>query len=359
MSALTGCGTSDDGSKSTTPPAGAAGAAPGATAPDQGHGSGHDPGASGAPGQQEGAGPAKNAGAEAPATGEEAYFVANLTGADEVPGTDGKAVNDQDGKATAYVRIKGGQVAFSLKWEGIGTPTAAHIHQGVKGANGAVVVPFFAAPLPDGSTAATGSVAVADADLLNRIKNAPERWYFNLHTAEFPGGAVRGQLTRLDKPVDMNGVLKTGKPEGTLTANASGAQEVAPKDGKAFNDPDGKAVTAIRPWGNCVDYAFSWTGTAPPTLGHVHQAAKGSNGDVVAPLFAAQQGLPQSLTGLAGTVEGVKPEVVKAIAQNPAGFYTNLHTAEFPGGGGRRPRRGPPPPPPPGPGPRAPPTGAR
>jgi hypothetical protein len=331
MAGLTACGNNDDAKKTTTPansPA-AAGAAAGSSPPNSDH-AGHDP--SGAASGQPAADQATTTGAAEPTAGEATYYVAHLTGANEVPGTDGKAVGDPDGKATAYVRIKGNQVAFSLTWENIGAPTAAHVHQGAQGSNGAVVIPFFAAALPDSARAATGSVAVTDQALLDRIKNAPERWYFNLHTAEFPGGAVRGQLTKVDQPVDLNAVLKTGKPQGTLTADAGPGQEVPNKENKKIADPDGAAVTMIRPWGNCVDYAFRWTGTAPPTLGHVHKAPAGTNGDVVAPLFAADKGLPQSITGLAGTVEGIKPEVVAAIAARPADFYTNLHTAEFPGG---------------------------
>lgn len=330
MAGLTACGNNDDAQTATPADASAAAdTAAGSGSPSTDHG---DHGASGAANAQPTADQATTTGASEPATGEATYYVANLTGANEVPGTDGKAVGDPDGKATAYVRIKGNQVAFSLTWENIGAPTAAHIHQGVQGANGAVVVPFFAAALPDSARAATGSVAVDDQGLLDRIRNAPERWYFNLHTAEFPGGAVRGQLARVDHPVDLNAVLKTGKPEGTLTADAQPGQEVPNNENKKIADPDGAAVTAIRPWGNCVDYAFRWTGTAPPTLGHVHKAPAGANGDVVAPLFAADQGLPQSITGLAGTVEGIDRAIVTDIGAHPADYYTNVHTAEFPGG---------------------------
>ncbi|MDI2129840.1 CHRD domain-containing protein [Yinghuangia seranimata] len=330
MSVLTACGSSGDDAKTAAPAAAQSAAQspgqPAASPPDPGHG-GHDDGYGGGNAAQA----AMTTGAEEPAQGEATYFTATLTGANEVPGTDGKAVGDPDGTATAYVRIKGNQVAFAITWDKIGAPTAAHIHQGVAGANGPVVVPFFAAALPDSARAATGSVKIDDAALLDRIKNNAERWYFNLHTAEFPGGAVRGQLVKTDKAFDLNAVLKTGKPENTRTAQASGAQEVA-APGKKVNDPDGKATTAIRPWGSCVDYAFSWTNVAPPTLAHVHQAAAGANGAVAVPLFAAEKGLPQSVTGLAGTVEGVKPDVVAALTQNPAGFYTNLHTGEFPDG---------------------------
>ncbi|MFF7249037.1 CHRD domain-containing protein [Embleya sp. NPDC008237] len=266
-------------------------------------------------------------GAAEPATGEETFFAAGLSGANEVPGGNA-AVGDQDGKGTALVRIKGDQVTFGIRWEGIGAPTAAHLHLGGKGGNGEVKVSFFASVLPGTANAVTGSVKVTDAALLEKIKADPASLYFNVHTGEFPGGAIRGQLVGLARPVDVNSVLKNG----TLPAEATGKQEVRNAEGKKTGDPNGRADTSVRPWGNCLDWSFSWTGVAPPTLGHLHKAAAGSNGDVVAPLFDARGGLPQSVTGLAGTVEGIDPAVVERIDATPANYYTNLHTAEFPGG---------------------------
>ncbi|GAA5061657.1 hypothetical protein HNP84_005875 [Thermocatellispora tengchongensis] len=34
----------------------------------------------------------------------------------------------------------------------------------------------------------------SDAGLLADIAKSPKKWYANLHTGEFPDGAVRGQL---------------------------------------------------------------------------------------------------------------------------------------------------------------------
>lgn len=261
------------------------------------------------------------------ATGEETYFAAGLTGAAEVPHPDGKAVG-KNGKATALVRIKGDQVSFGIRWEGVAAPTAAHLRLGGKGANGEVKLPFFAAPLPASALATTGSVKVADAAVLDRLRKDPGSLYVNLPTGEFPGGAVRSQLVRLAKPVDIKSVLK----DGTLPAEADAAQEVRNPEDKKTGDPDGKATTSVRPWGDRIDYAFSWTGVAPPTRGDLRQAAAGSNGDVVAGLFEAKDGLPQPITGLAGSVGGVDPALVQRINGQPANYYTNLHTTEFPGG---------------------------
>lgn len=305
---VAGCSSSDGPSKSAAPANAPAGD------PAQKDGQGADPAAAGVGAADSG--------------GEELFFAAGLRGANEVPGNDGKAVGDPDGRAIALVKVKGNQVTFGLRWEGIAAPTAAHVHAGAKGANGAVKVPFFGAALPASAQATTGAVQVEDAAVAQQLRTDPAGLYVNLHNAEFPGGAVRGQLVRLNKAVDVNSVLKSG----TLAADADARQEVQNAEGKKTGDPDGKAVTSVRPWGDCIEYAFSWTGVAPPTLGHLHKAPAGANGEVVAMFFDAGAGLPPTLTGIAGTVEGVDRAVVDRINANPANYYTNLHTGEFPGG---------------------------
>ena len=122
------------------------------------------------------------------------YFVGVLKGTNEVPVKGGPKVGDKNGSATATMRIQGDQVYYAFTWKGIGTPTMGHIHEGVKGKNGDVKIPFFMKKLPAGHNSVSGTVKVTDAALLARIKNHPEQFYFNLHTAEFPGGAVRGQV---------------------------------------------------------------------------------------------------------------------------------------------------------------------
>src|SRR5436305_697416 len=125
------------------------------------------------------------------------FLVAALNGRNEVPGPAGSPkVGDPDGQAVAVLRIQGNQLSFAFKWKNIGTPVAGHIHIGAAGSNGGVQVPFFGAGLPDTAEATVGSVTVSDANLLNSLKTNPTGFYTNLHTAEFPGGAVRGQLFR-------------------------------------------------------------------------------------------------------------------------------------------------------------------
>jgi len=129
-------------------------------------------------------------GAQAPAAAAPAVFLAaELRGANEVPPA------DPDGRAVEVIRIQNNTVSFAAAWRNISSPQAGHIHMGVAGTNGPVVVPFFGGgPLPATFRAVTGQVTVADPTLLASIVANPENFYVNLHTADFPGGAVRGQL---------------------------------------------------------------------------------------------------------------------------------------------------------------------
>ena len=84
---------------------------------------------------------------------------------------------------------------FTLTVSGITLPAAAaHIHRGESGAAGPVVVPFPMAPDADGR--ATGTITVP-ADLMTELVNNSAAFYVNVHTTDYPDGAVRGQLRLL------------------------------------------------------------------------------------------------------------------------------------------------------------------
>jgi CHRD domain len=256
------------------------------------------------------------------------FLAAELSGRNEVPVPGGPAVGDPDGRAVEVFRIQGNQVSFGVAWRNLGPLTASHIHEGAAGVNGPVKVPFFGTALPANLNGATGKVTVADPALLEAMKANPEKFYANLHTTEFPGGAVRGQLRKLSNGVDLVRFLDFG----ALVSLLDGDQEVPVAGGPAVGDPDGHATGFISAYGRQIDFSFTFFGIAPPTLGHIHQGRFGVNGPVVVPLFAATGGLPASLTGVSGTASGLSPDIVRQVRNHPRDFYTNLHTAEFPGG---------------------------
>ncbi|HZE33668.1 MAG TPA: CHRD domain-containing protein [Actinoallomurus sp.] len=253
------------------------------------------------------------------------YFAARLSGRNEVPVAGKPAVGDPDGSATGVIRLQGDRVTFAFDWKGITAPTLGHIHQGVAGVNGDVKVPLFTTAMPDTATAAAGSVTVPDPATADAIRQNPGGFYLNLHSKEFPGGAVRAQLSPLAGPTDVLRLVTGGGLRGFL----SGDQEVPVANGPAVGDPDARAVTFIRPAGTQVGYSFAWIGVTP-TLGHIHKGAFGTNGPVVVPLFTTP--VPSTIFAIAGTATGLDPAVVGQIGQDPRGFYANLHSTEFPGG---------------------------
>lgn len=125
---------------------------------------------------------------EAAADAANETYYANLTGAQEVgPG-------DPDGSAKARITIADDfdQVCWDVSdIRNIGPVTAAHIHFGPAGTNGPPVFPLRKAN--EGTW--TGCAAGAEWTQ-NRLQGNPEAFYVNLHTAEYPNGAIRGQLRR-------------------------------------------------------------------------------------------------------------------------------------------------------------------
>ncbi len=117
-------------------------------------------------------------------------FATTLTGAEEVPGP-----GDPDGSGTASLRLNPGteQICFELSASNITLPAAAaHIHVGPAGVAGPVVV-GLAAPGADGTS--SGCVQ-SNFELIMAIMKNPENYYVNVHTSQFPAGAVRGQLSK-------------------------------------------------------------------------------------------------------------------------------------------------------------------
>jgi hypothetical protein len=80
--------------------------------------------------------------------------------------------------------------------------TAAHIHTGASGANGSPVINLALSPgeitLPNGGGSLTKTGITASVADVNAIIANPAGFYFNAHTAANPGGAVRGQLVRIN-----------------------------------------------------------------------------------------------------------------------------------------------------------------
>jgi hypothetical protein len=111
---------------------------------------------------------------------------AALTPAQEVPHAKG-VMAGASGRFTAT--LANGTLKWHLTFTHLsGRATASHIHVGVKGKSGSVLVPLCG-PCKSG---ATGTAKVANPAAFTIAKHGAT--YVNIHTAKNPNGEIRGQL---------------------------------------------------------------------------------------------------------------------------------------------------------------------
>lgn len=111
--------------------------------------------------------------------------------------------------------------------------------------------------------------------------------------------------------------------EVALSAHLMGSAE-RPSPG----DPDGMghANVKIDLDKSEVCYTLMVEGIAPATMAHIHKGAADTAGGVAVPLTSPDA------AGRAKGCATVDAAVAKDIAENPAGYYVNVHNAEFKGG---------------------------
>lgn len=122
-------------------------------------------------------------------------FSTSLTGEAEVTAAGVPNQGDLDGVGTAHITLNQGQeeICYELDVADIVLPAAAaHIHVGASTTTGPVVVGLSA---PDANGHASGCVS-ASAELIKAIRQNPENYYVNVHNSVYPGGALRGQLSK-------------------------------------------------------------------------------------------------------------------------------------------------------------------
>jgi hypothetical protein len=117
-----------------------------------------------------------------------------LKGRNEVDANGRRGAGDPDGRGSFTAIVDGDQLCFGITVTNLDAPTAAHIHLGRSNVNGGVVVPLTQ-PATGDPGASSGCVTVATT-LAQAILKNPHKYYANVHTAAFPNGAARGQLSR-------------------------------------------------------------------------------------------------------------------------------------------------------------------
>lgn len=138
-------------------------------------------------------------------------LTATLSGANEVGG------GAPGGSGIAVVTFNGTQVSYTILVSGFDTPTVAHIHTGAAGTNGTILIDF-APTFVAGS--ATGTVNTSSANAAAVLAN-PAGFYVNVHSGQFPNGAVRGQLalTTTNAGNFVSWIPAVGKSRGANDTN--------------------------------------------------------------------------------------------------------------------------------------------
>jgi hypothetical protein len=122
-------------------------------------------------------------------------FQANLSGPGENP------PNGSPGTGIGIFVLNAAQTQITVdeSWSGLTAPaTASHIHgpAGV-GTNAAVVFPFSGVPSATTGSIPEQSFSVTPTQVSDFFSGL---YYFNVHTANFPGGEIRGQALLVPEP---------------------------------------------------------------------------------------------------------------------------------------------------------------
>jgi hypothetical protein len=150
---------------------------------------------------------------------------ATLSGANETKPGD----PDGSGSFAAEVEIATGDVCYTLDVSDIGEAMAAHIHKGIAGKDGKPVASLQVTGPDDDLCMAM------EPTLLEKIAAAPGAYYVNVHTKDFPAGAIRGQF---DGPATPPKKAEAAPAEaGGEAAPAEAPAEAAPAEAPAEAAP--------------------------------------------------------------------------------------------------------------------------
>lgn len=141
----------------------------------------------------------------ASAVGQGQTFVAPSSGAQEVPANDSRA----RGQTVFRLSDDGEQLHYRLIVANLDNVIQAHIHLAPAGVNGPVVAWLYpseppAQLIPGRSSGVLASGTITADDLVGALAGQPlselvdamesGTTYVNVHTSQFPGGEIRGQI---------------------------------------------------------------------------------------------------------------------------------------------------------------------
>ncbi len=241
--------------------------------------------------------------AASPSQAQTTWFTTSLSG-DRVTGNPG----DGDGWGAAAIGIDGDTTRYYIWVTDIAAPTAAHVHAGLAGANGGVAIDFEASftEVSNNTYVAQGAVSGGSTAAL---LNTPGAFYVNVHNADHPAGAIRGQ------------VLGDGAARSSLAGTLRGFRQIG-----SSGDPDGDGFAVVTFDDNTAHFYFNADHVATPTAAHIHMGTAAENGPVVIDTTAV------FTDGVSLTAVEIDEDLAMRILASPDHYYFNIHNADHPAG---------------------------
>src|SRR6185436_3088969 len=237
---------------------------------------------------------------------------AALTSGQEVPPNSGSGF----GNATVTFDATREHLIVTITVANLGSPiNNFHIHEAPAGTNGPVVVDLIGLGGQFVNGTMTGTFAVGAAVAQRMLQN-PNNFYVNVHTQQFPGGAVRGQLSYVS-----GGSI-------TYAAELRPTNEVPPANSTAF----GSAFVTLDPINDSITWEVNTSGIANASLSHIHRNVAGVNGPVIIDFATSAGQIPNGRTSGTRSIAALSQTDRTNLATAPAGFYVNVHSTAFPGG---------------------------
>ncbi|GAA0880740.1 hypothetical protein GCM10009119_37100 [Algoriphagus jejuensis] len=263
--------------------------------------------------------------------GKAVEFGAFLTGTEEVP-----AVVATGSGATSVVQVDANTLKIVLRVTNLANITAAHFHKAPAGTNGGVVVNLLnnlsVTNLPNGFIA-EGTIDSSDlsgvlagetiSDLLWEMGEG--MIYVNVHTTTNPGGAIRGQVSKIEPNDNKN-----------YGAKLAGENEVPAVSSKGA----GVAKFNFSNDGSSLSFQVNVAGLENVRFAHIHFAKAGANGGVVFTLRMDKVEGPVSgvyakggidPTNFSGLLLGGDLMILRE-AFRTGNAYVNVHTDMVPSG---------------------------
>ncbi len=244
------------------------------------------------------------------------YFMANLYGSNQVP----SVISNGNGQLVMELRANNELVvtgSFSELESNYNTNIGSHLHTAFAGRNGEVTQTLNPTVSEDGRSAVytaennTYTLTAAQVSQLNE-----RRLYANIHSTEYPGGELRGQV------VEMADIV--------FRAHLSGSNERPAVTTMAT----GELMLELRENTLRVSGSFQGLESAynSEVGSHLHLGFAGQNGGVEVPLTAvvSEDGRSGTFAAATNLVQTLTAAQKQALINRQ--MYANIHSTDYPAG---------------------------